>query len=781
DEERVAVVTEQAREAGIDPEQPKFAAVRLIGKFEFAPEVTPTEGIHAHVIERQSNASSHITKGPFAETFDLTLNVGIGYVWFNHHDLTPVLIGPFTAADGPEVRDIVVRFVPGLDVPITVIDENGAPAANVKVTASALVDGSGTGICGGTTDEQGRFTLTNIPERGEIGISLSGPGYQAVRHTATQLQPDGEYTYSVSRARPMSGIVVNEAGEPVPDAQVKILYEQVVQFGRVTSSMHHGATNPVAVTTDADGRFELTQLEDNKHYCLSVEHPDYAMGAVAGVVPGAHGVQAVLPPPLTVQGMVDNLELLGEKRLFTWYQVFELPVGDHGDVRDVRALAGQSKVEIADDGSFTIPQVAAGKLEIWFPKSTWTNREFVTVTGDRQPLRLSPPGAPEPARSREVTLTFTHQGQLVRPEGAVLLNGKVVTDAEEKHGRHVLSLDEGRLRFRTRTGERHALNNLDASGMVGFWFSEQDVDFPDFVEWAEEPLEVTIPCYPAGGVTGIVVDDSGKPQPNVGISYKTKLRVPKEQSPGGQDKVYFINEPGNLKTDAQGRYFATPLPLGTEIQFAAVRNFFVDIAPQEIQLTAAEPAAQLRLELGPRVDLQLKVVDEQGRPVPGMPVDLNFKHPAHSHGWSPAPATDATGVVTFRDCNRRLVEHYIASVAPQQNYLPVRVPLRADRTPVLQLERGQILTGTVLDEQGLPVPGMEVYAHVSPRSAEYAVYYDAEQVTDAEGKFRFSNLPTGPLEIGARGFKGLVEVSAVGGQTEPITIQGEVFENFRSR
>ena len=141
------------------------------------------------------------------------------------------------------------------------------------------------------------------------------------------------------------------------------------------------------------------------------------------------------------------------------------------------------------------------------------------------------------------------------------------------------------------------------------------------------------------------------------------------------------------------------------------------------------------------------------------------------------------GRFQFAGLNADADGQYEADLNFNRDYVPQRTALRSGSENVIRLQPGCILIGRTLDENGEPVPGVEAYAmradmDLSPGAINI---FEAETVSDAEGRFRFSNLPNDRLNINARQLQNEEVVTIEPGETREITLQGEVVAWYRER
>jgi len=119
-------------------------------------------------------------------------------------------------------------------------------------------------------------------------------------------------------------------------------------------------------------------------------------------------------------------------------------------------------------------------------------------------------------------------------------------------------------------------------------------------------------------------------------------------------------------------------------------------------------------------------------------------------------------------------------VKGQAGFRPTKHPIKDLSKPVIiQLEQGQRVTGTVIDQAtGWPVPGVEVYAQ-SAKNAQGDhdnnwELLETEAKTEAQGRFEFTNMGTSFYRLGVRGAN-LANANqptvVTGGQKKTLTLK----------
>ena len=343
--------------------------------------------------------------------------------------------------------------------------------------------------------------------------------------------------------------------------------------------------------------------------------------------------------------------------------------------------------------------------------------------------------------SRPQTLTRRVVLRVTTPDGAIAPSGSIYVYAGGSAGGQPLFNQEMSLQ-----GGQAAIDapvpgrvSYQSRSMVGYWFKDGDVE----VEPGEGETVVDIPAVPAGAIAGQVLDHNGSPVASgVDISCRTV-----ESAPGLQREV-FIRD--NIRVDASGRFFVSPLPLGGSYAVIASRGHNRQVSPT-VRLDESKVTERVTLKFGRNAVAEVRVVGPDGRPLAGMPVGLELVHPTAGGGWAPPSPTDRDGRFRFDDLSPDL-DGYRAIVEAAKNYQPAQADLRPDGPPIqIRLERGHVITGRVLDAKtGWPIPGLTIYAYRPVVIAGTRNAFEAEAKTDEQGRFRFSNLPKGSWQLNDR-------------------------------
>ena len=378
-----------------------------------------------------------------------------------------------------------------------------------------------------------------------------------------------------------------------------------------------------------------------------------------------------------------------------------------------------------------------------------------------------------PIELREVVVRFTKNGQPVQPMGQLKANIYRVGAATSTNETHKLTKGELRLEC-----PAPGTLSVDADGMLGYCI-------PPFFDWpkvtvGEQPLVIDVPVYAAGVVQGKVLQRDGLPASSCGVSVHCHLEVPAEKSADGRPSSSSFGF--NTRTATDGQYFVTPVPIGAKCIVSFGSNNYRQVLPA-FTLEGDKPAQTLALQLGEVVTSSGVALLPDGKPAVGLSVGLAYRHPGAGSSWSPPQVTDHQGRFSFEGLRSGATE-YVVEYKSSRDYLPTSVPLSTEgKSVVMQLTTGKILEGVAIDQAtDRPVAGVRVYAHPvdwNAKSGEpYA--YEAEARTDAEGRFRFSNLPNRTMVLNATElrFKQSIETEPGG---EPVTLRGEVAVWYREK
>ncbi len=180
-------------------------------------------------------------------------------------------------------------------------DSEGKPVPRATVLAmKGWRRDSGHTIC--RTDDQGRFCFPGLID-GVWFFSVDDTRYAKEWHhergRGLTLPVDaGELEIQLSRPCRFTGQVVDDGGEPVPNANVTLVWEVLERTGRPAQGHFHDLRN---VLTNSHGRFVFERLRSGTISFL-LDHPDFARTLVEDVPLERSGETFTINKGLSLEG-----------------------------------------------------------------------------------------------------------------------------------------------------------------------------------------------------------------------------------------------------------------------------------------------------------------------------------------------------------------------------------------------------------------------------------------------------------------------------------------------
>ncbi|MBL8753845.1 MAG: sigma-70 family RNA polymerase sigma factor [Planctomycetes bacterium] len=255
-----------------------------------------------------------------------------------------------------------------------------------------------------------------------------------------------------------------------------------------------------------------------------------------------------------------------------------------------------------------------------------------------------------------------------------------------------------------------------------------------------------------GTIAGVVVDDAG--QPMAGASVRASGFGPP------------------VDTAADGRFVVGGLALADDHEIVATKTGW-----QRASTTARAGANDVRLVLTPGRTIQLRVVDQETKPLVGATVHLVLNTYT---GWQRVGYTVADGRLALAD----LPDHDVEVVVQRPGHVTVRRPIPASDSAqevVVQLARGYAIAGQVVDGAGKPVARASIYcerreAPMASRSV------GSRSTTDADGRFEVEGLPPEACTLYAHHADyRRAEFAFIGGTVPQTTVQMQPAPSFTGR
>jgi beta-lactamase regulating signal transducer with metallopeptidase domain len=688
--------------------------------------------------------------------FSCQVGSGSVYLMAESNGYAPTYVGPFLVRPDEVIEDVEIVLPVGFAASLRVVDEEGDPLEGVTVDGGLVKRGGRIGRADRpwTTDGDGMVCIDHAAE-GTYSLTLRRSGYQPLQKRIS-FSPEEVAEIPLEAAEPFTGRVVTVDGEPVRDAEIRYFFERRAAGGGV----NHGGFGPIVGKTDEEGRFALEELKHGWGYALLIESGQRGVAIMDGVEAGERQVVTVGPKKTLrgeIRGPLENLKVGSDGPCVRVVQSIESAkyLGRRAEFwKDV-------PVRIEDGvGRFEYSGLVAGEAVV----IAGEHRVRSSVS-DEEPSSMVSIDLGEPVSStvarREVILRFLQGAQPVRIEGTVRVNGFSAEVPREIVQKEYSGVDG------TISIEVPAPGSVrcDRVNVVGWHFA----NVFETVEPGGGPLRIDVPVVPAGAIQGHVTFSPG---------YSSDEASQVSVSTSRQDGKTLRKEGFFVEVGVDGRFFATPIPLGAECSVRVWAGHNVQVS-ETFTLELGDPLREVNLCLPEAITAVAEVVDPEGRPVSGLSVDLNWRRPEdEGRRWSSDRVTNHAGRIEFRGVNAE-VPQYFVRINSRRTWQPTVVPLRVDgRATRVKLKRGERLEVTAIDSaSGHPVPGVEIYAHrpYSQVSADGNAprRFEAEAPTDDFGKAWFSNLPNETVMVGLRSMNGsAMEVHP--GKVEHVEVHGEI-------
>ncbi len=227
------------------------------------------------VIEIQADGSFECAAGPGEYFF--RAEIGPECPWYAE------AVDTVTVRAG-ETVEATMTLRPAARVRGRVVDARGEGLADVKVLVGEI-DARNTIVHQRQvfTDAEGRYACSARPGRVNLYVARCGESHRPPSwRELPRIEADGETeapTIELLEAVTVTGVVVNEAGEPMPGAEVRVMREHQQFF---ETAVKHGG----AMTADEQGRFTLGHLAPDETVPFRAMAGDACTAEVVKVTPG---------------------------------------------------------------------------------------------------------------------------------------------------------------------------------------------------------------------------------------------------------------------------------------------------------------------------------------------------------------------------------------------------------------------------------------------------------------------------------------------------------------
>jgi hypothetical protein len=701
-----------------------------------------------------------------ALTFAIPIEYGQIHLSVTADGYAPAFAGPLRAEPGGVVEGVELVLAPGFPAEVLVTDEGGRPLPGVEIRAHTEDPAQGWSASV-TTDARGIARIAHATTT-PMTLNVRHPGYMEAEVKGFIASAAETFAWALAPARATTGRIVDaQTGETLGGAELRLLARRGGSVGNMTWGTSNG---PVLATSGDNGRFSIDTFANDAAYIVVAFAGDSAHAGFFRMLPGETDRTLELERTLTLAGTIrnaDKLERYADGRLqrIGW----RLPRQIGGEESSL-----DGTVEVEDDGAdarFRVTGVLPGRLTI----SGAGLHEAIAVTESRADLVLNREGTHtdrgtlqaqlvEAHPLREVLVRLTPPAEGPMPSGALTAEYwrfVAAPAAEEGFYRQTERIriplgEDGTVRFAVPTPNRL---ELKPQGLLGYWFPTQwhgdkgIMQAGGEIEAGEDPVEITLPLRPAGGIDGRLFDTHGQPAKGLMISLAVE-----EMPDGLPGNSHGIEVKSSSRTgDDSSQFFAGPLPIGGTYRIVAYQDWNYAVS-EPIRITAEQPFATLTMTMPEPVDLAGTVTDPDGNPIAGIKMELSFSVPGHGYGRDQSPLTGVQGNFRIPGLNPSPPEgtFYSLIATPAANYAPVSTTFHPGDSPLhLTLQHGRTIEGVAVDATtGQPLRGLEVYAMGTWEKwyEDPPTFLDADAVTDENGHFRFTRLrPEKPYQISTRG------------------------------
>ena len=668
----------------------------------------------------------------------------------------------------------------------TVYDVDDAPLPNTTVHLALRVEGESP-MYQQRSDAGGNFRFERLPDGNAFytlwAATPDGRGAATTWEFLMEGHRFNQQFLEMKPALPVSGKVLDEAGNPIPDAHVL-----PSRFRAKSGASFQLETSMPAVLTEADGTFCIAFLERGEWY-FDVSKKGFSPRVIGPVQTGADAGSIVLSDGLKLSGTAMDSET---QQPVAGVEIRAPFLADGPKILRSAISNAQGRFEVNDlaEGSYYVEaQGNWSATPVHAPVTREAPTTDVMLLVDRKAVVR---GRVRDAQGRGVAgveiLAPVHGRPTVKSDDDGYYTvyglgaGQIALQCSEllaEGSRVVLSLTKGEVKegvdFVLETGERRVAGRVvDASGkpMAGVRVEvfggrvntgprTQVTDEGGIFDiggligtnndtmcvrghldgWVSRDLQiglnridqenVTLIMERPAGLVGRLVDANGKPVPGVSLALD-----------GVDVRPYAAR---GAKTSGRGRFGIPHKVPGTyrvvETSQSGTRNYL-----GEVVLTAGEVKTDLILTYAPGASFAIKgrVVDESGKPMADVQVIV-------WHGNAPQGGYNTTSDDGVFNCTVPQPGLYTIHLEKggYSTTLLEDVQADSDGHEAIMTPAGRV-SGRVVATNGTPVSTFEIEWRNEAQDDLPGIRTRASTaVVDPEGDFTLSNLPTGTVVIEA--------------------------------
>ncbi|MFY2558823.1 carboxypeptidase regulatory-like domain-containing protein [Corallococcus terminator] len=568
------------------------------------------------------------------------------------------------------------------------------------------------------TDAHGRFVLEDVPPASYVLRATRGDQQGETETTLAEEQAETEVTLRLGTVVKLEGVVRDEAGQPVPDA-------------KVTLDTHGDVSSSTVVDTGADGRFVF--------HSATLGHSDFTVFAVGYQHLGVSDVVVTAKPsPLdftlkrafVLEGLVTDTEgnplTEAEVIAMKWRREPRLrrdgtpAPSEAEDLDDFSNEAESGYASTEEQGRFVLNLSEQGLHRIKVQAADFLDTEWKEVQVPSRDVRM----VMQRGASVEGTVVSTHDAPLAGIQVSLWEDGESSASSPE-----VTSDEQGHFVLRGMAPGRYSLRAFRTRG------GPPRAQLPVVLQVAETRT-VTLRLEPGLSLSGLVVDEAGKPMADAEVH----AYVINEDAPPPRflhHGRHPRHDGASVTTNGQGRFTFEQLSAGPcklSVRKDGYQLMAEPLAEEEgarsrtPQVLVAAGSTNVKLVLRYQGGIRGRLVREDRTPIPRFDVNEEpFREPNGAFHIS----VDEPG------------RTWVTLEAPGLTRVMREVQVEQGRDTDLGdvvLKAGRRLRGRVLDAAtSSPVVGVDVQAHLvvpaAPGDEEPEVQSLAQARTAADGSF----------------------------------------------
>lgn len=701
-------------------------------------------------IKPGNNECSFVVKAGWANI----LVVGKDYVPITLFNVRP---------DKNGVANLVVPLRSGYPGEIEVVSESGEPIANATVqlikgqrkkterrtstnTTSTFTGGPGVYTDPLTANAEGVAVIEHATDQPVFQARVTASGFEQFSGPQFGIKEGQPHKIVMIKSLPVIGHVTDNEGQPLADVKIYIQSkEKGHESRRGMLRLNKKEFGKPVATTSESGEFTLDTLVSGWKYNLIADAGDRGLTTCFGVRSGDEKIAIEIAGPInisgTVTGELDRLKQ-GDKYVLPYGICIKSPRGSTEYCDSHRRV----ELSVVDGkGTFSLENVLPGTFKFKFTgnKNDYFDASLggVAVSKSIDDLEIVIPAKKSPGTGT-ATIVRPVRLEFYSANGVAPFRGQVTVSSRQKdseiHFTRSMEVVEGVVKFDVNAPTKLFVEMLDAPGFV---FEESSRKTELKIDAADGVFEDEVEVFPAGAVIG---------QIKVAKHRKgARLSVFGEMS--WRDSTGFHSTGISDQCDEDGKFYLPNIPYGATVELMARHGANCKII-EPIEINQSQPLfeATVTLEDGPA--LRGKVLDWQGKPFAHQSVSLRvLTEGKYLFTRVGNETTDRHGEFDFGAVNPDLGEYKVWVESDKDHASTAAAVTDIEEPLEIKLERGLVTQGRLINHAtGEPIADAEVYASTPEIQFGSIHGYEAEEKTDANGNFKFSNLNDGEYRLNTR-------------------------------